>query len=300
MSSKRSKLTAREKRDRINAHERERYAADPGFRKTRQQSALKHYHKDIEATRAKEKARKNSQDENDPRRIKRLALMKQWREDHRDPNTARKPRLVGLTPGQKKERKREQARVRQKTYREGYKPRRNALLKEQRKAAKLDPNRQKPDPNSPNKIRERERGRKYEAKNRQKRSAKNRAWLAKNPDKCREYDIKKHGKRKLAAGHHTVADEKAIWEEQKHKCAVPGCTHPINDIRKHKDHYHVDHIQALINGGSDWPDNLQILCRRCNAKKHAEDEYKWAQRELGTLFVIGGKAKMKPKKGNKK
>ena len=30
----------------------------------------------------------------------------------------------------------------------------------------------------------------------------------------------------------------------------------------------VDHIQPLEDGGSDEPDNLQVLCRGCHIDKH--------------------------------
>jgi 5-methylcytosine-specific restriction protein A len=30
-----------------------------------------------------------------------------------------------------------------------------------------------------------------------------------------------------------------------------------------------DHIVAKANGGSDDPSNVQVMCRSCNARKHA-------------------------------
>lgn len=33
----------------------------------------------------------------------------------------------------------------------------------------------------------------------------------------------------------------------------------------------VDHIVALVNGGTDTPDNRQSLCRECHHDKTAED-----------------------------
>lgn len=76
----------------------------------------------------------------------------------------------------------------------------------------------------------------------------------------------------------TAEDIKSIWERQGHKCAVPDCTHPISNQRRSKDYYNVDHIKALRNGGSNWPLNIQILCRYHNANKGISDEFAWAKK----------------------
>ncbi len=39
----------------------------------------------------------------------------------------------------------------------------------------------------------------------------------------------------------------------------------------------------VIKGGTNWPDNLQLLCRPCNIAKAAKDPFVWAQ-ENGRLF----------------
>lgn len=35
--------------------------------------------------------------------------------------------------------------------------------------------------------------------------------------------------------------------------------------------WHVDHIQALVNGGEDAPENRQLLCAPCHEKKTRKD-----------------------------
>jgi 5-methylcytosine-specific restriction endonuclease McrA len=110
------------------------------------------------------------------------------------------------------------------------------------------------------------------------------AFLKKNPEKAAAYASAARAKRLNSGGSHTAADIKRTWNQQGHKCNVPGCTNPIAAIGKHK--YHVDHIKALANGGTNYPENIQCLCGRCNARKSAQDEYAWAQREIGTLFVL--------------
>lgn len=69
--------------------------------------------------------------------------------------------------------------------------------------------------------------------------------------------------RKLnAGGSHTVEDIRAIFTLQKGKC--PVCKISI------KDGYHVDHVTALANGGSNDRLNLQLLCPPCNRYKSAK------------------------------
>lgn len=83
-------------------------------------------------------------------------------------------------------------------------------------------------------------------------------------------------------GSHTLADELSLWDRQGHKCAVPGCLHPISGSGKNR--YNVDHIEPIARGGSNNPDNLQILCKVHNLEKRARDPYQWAQTH-GMLFI---------------
>ena len=46
-----------------------------------------------------------------------------------------------------------------------------------------------------------------------------------------------------------------------YKCAICGKIFPNRKFLQ------VDHIKSLNNGGLSVPENLQILCRSCNAKK---------------------------------
>jgi hypothetical protein len=110
------------------------------------------------------------------------------------------------------------------------------------------------------------------------------AWLKDHPNAQSVYSRNRRARNAAAEGSSTIADIQTLWIKQNKCCAVPKCKYPISEHGKHK--YHVDHIRALINGGSNWPANLQILCSTHNQQKHAADDIEWAQRMLGTLFVL--------------
>lgn len=39
----------------------------------------------------------------------------------------------------------------------------------------------------------------------------------------------------------------------------------------------IDHKQPLSLGGTNWPENLQLLCGSCNSKKHAKPYRQWLE-----------------------
>jgi hypothetical protein len=54
-----------------------------------------------------------------------------------------------------------------------------------------------------------------------------------------------------------------ILERDKYTCQACGAT-PQDGVT-----LEIDHIQPVSKGGTDHPDNLQVLCRKCNAGKGA-------------------------------
>jgi len=72
-----------------------------------------------------------------------------------------------------------------------------------------------------------------------------------------------------AEGSFAAADIDRLCREQKGKCAICGLVFPVSG--KHR--FEVDHIVPLkprgasVPRGTNWPDNLQLLCRTCNRSK---------------------------------
>ena len=64
-------------------------------------------------------------------------------------------------------------------------------------------------------------------------------------------------------GSHTNGDWELLKARCNWTCLCCGLREPIIRLSK-------DHIVPVVNGGSDNIENIQPLCRRCNAKKHIQ------------------------------
>ena len=103
----------------------------------------------------------------------------------------------------------------------------------------------------------------------------NRKWRQDNPEKKRACHWRGKARRRNAEGRFTGSDISHLITMQKGKCA--SCARSIADG------YHVDHIKPIILGGTNWPNNLQLLCPTCNLKKGGKDPFVFAK-SLGKLF----------------
>lgn len=111
--------------------------------------------------------------------------------------------------------------------------------------------------------------REWALKNKKRLFVAQRAWRKENRERIRTSNRNRRAMLREAEGHHDANDIENLLMLQGHKCA-----HCSKSVKKK---YHVDHVVAIVNGGSNWPTNLQILCPGCNMSKGAKDAIEWAQ-----------------------
>lgn len=104
-----------------------------------------------------------------------------------------------------------------------------------------------------------------------------------NPERTQRQQYKDTAKRRAillnAEGSHTAEDVARLYESQSGTCAACGLVFSKTGKRR----YHVDHIIPLKprrgeRKGTDWPDNLQLLCQSCNDSKGNMQPEAWAKR----------------------
>lgn len=106
-----------------------------------------------------------------------------------------------------------------------------------------------------------------------------RSWRKANPEHYRVQKARRRGRELNAEGSHTAEDIRQLYKQQSCRCANIACR-----VSLRKNGYHIDHIMPLTRGGSNWPDNLQLLCPKCNVRKNAKHPQSWAN-DQGILFV---------------
>lgn len=89
------------------------------------------------------------------------------------------------------------------------------------------------------------------------------------------YTRNRRARVRSSEGRHTAKDIESLFLRQGAKCAT--CKTSI------RNGYDVDHIMPIALGGSNWPDNLQLLCQSCNRRKNAKHPEEWAKLN-GLLF----------------
>jgi hypothetical protein len=84
-------------------------------------------------------------------------------------------------------------------------------------------------------------------------------WRMENPERYAVKNRQNNHRRKNAIGSYNTEDWQRILLEHSNSCAI--CKSDSNIT--------IDHVIPLSKGGTNFPDNLQPLCRSCNSRKGA-------------------------------
>jgi 5-methylcytosine-specific restriction endonuclease McrA len=116
----------------------------------------------------------------------------------------------------------------------------------------------------------------WAAANPEKRKELLRRFNENNPEASRIYKQNRYARKKYNGGKLSTDLPIRLLELQHNKCVV--CK---KDFKKTG--YQLDHIIPLARGGKNIDSNIQLLCPKCNLKKHAKDPIQF-MREMGYLL----------------
>lgn len=115
-----------------------------------------------------------------------------------------------------------------------------------------------------------EKHREHERKNRaadpDKHRTKNKRWYNANPKWFLFRNENRRARERGAEGFFTDKDVSRIFNKQRGFC-VCGKALRLG--------YTIDHKTPISRGGSNWPDNIQLLCSRCNSSKGTKTDEEW-------------------------
>lgn len=114
---------------------------------------------------------------------------------------------------------------------------------------------------------------KYAAKNPEKVAEKDRRYRAAHPETISGHRRTRRARKLNAEGKHTADEVRLIFQSQRGLCA--NCKTKLSTDGDNK--YHIDHVMPLALGGSNWPENLQCLCHKCNLSKGSKHPDIWAK-----------------------
>lgn len=127
-----------------------------------------------------------------------------------------------------------------------------------------------------NAVKQRERASEWVKQNPERAALQRKRYREEHPDIFRTSNRNRRTRKRQ--GKFTAADISRIFASQCGFCAEPSCRADLNVVT-----YHIDHVVPLCLDGTNWPDNLQLLCPRCNLRKGRKHPVDWA-RENGRLF----------------
>lgn len=93
------------------------------------------------------------------------------------------------------------------------------------------------------------------------------AWRIANPDAYLAQVHLRRARKLGADGTYGTEDVSRMLQDQNGLCNGCSCEIWVK--------YTVDHMMPLSRGGSNWPNNLQLLCKRCNSSKNNRTMEEW-------------------------
>lgn len=94
---------------------------------------------------------------------------------------------------------------------------------------------------------------------------------AKYPENFRRRAQNRRTRKLHAEGSYAPQDIVSLFAWQKGLCA--GCDASL--VISGRGKFHIDHYLALSLGGTHWPNNLQLLCPKCNFSKSGVSPQEW-------------------------
>ena len=99
------------------------------------------------------------------------------------------------------------------------------------------------------------------------RSATGRMCRRNKPELYRNHQRNREARKRGADGKHTVRDLHCLLQHQGLSCYCGVSFLLITPT--------IDHIVPISQGGSNWPDNIQLLCQPCNDGKGVKTMEEW-------------------------
>jgi HNH endonuclease len=225
--------------------------------------------------------------EEDSKSAEAKQYQKEWYQEHREETIARSQarhknnRAACLAAARKRrENATEETKLRDRAHKEKhFRKNKIKIYKRRREKLKIDPEAKARDSAAKRRYADNNREiinfkHRERYKNDPERRKSKQKWVKEHPEVVRELarinaHVRRARKRK-AKGRFDARDIECILKLQKGKCAI--CRKPLkNDIS-------VDHIVPLSKGGMNWPNNLQVVHRRCNSEKSDIDPIEFMQR----------------------
>jgi 5-methylcytosine-specific restriction endonuclease McrA len=117
------------------------------------------------------------------------------------------------------------------------------------------------------------RNRLHRQNNKEKIDGRAKAWRQNNKAHWKAMMANRRGRERAAIGKFTKDDIQRMWDQQSGICIAPNCNTALTVSCT------IDHIIPLSRSGSNWPTNLQLMCKSCNCSKGTKTMSEWLCRE---------------------